>query len=310
MLHSLSARSYSPADRSTCLGIFDSNVPDSFSASERADFEAFLDSLPGPYFVVEDESGRAVACGGYAVNPGTTCHRPLLGDGRSRPSARGDRTVPHGAPTPAYPGRSCVDGGWPANQPFDASILRAARVRRGGCTPERDRARAPSLYHAAEDQSVELAPYHGKAIAATRQSGGRPPSAARNPGPRDRLRARGGRPRDRSTCWRRPRAGDRSARAIAQAQASCAAEIRAGRLSLRCVAIEDFELEPGEEPFDLAFAARVGALDGRHRELEEQALRRIARALRADGRLFIDGGDPLREIRLRRRSVRDCCATR
>ncbi len=103
---------------------------------------------------------------------------------------------------------------------------------------------------------------------------------------------------------------DRSARAIAQAQASCAAEIRAGRLSLRCVAIEDFELEPGEEPFDLAFAARVGALDGRHRELEEQALRRIARALRADGRLFIDGGDPLREIRLRRRSVRDCCATR
>ena len=71
--HSLSARSYSPADRSTCLGIFDSNVPDSFRDSERADFEAFLDSLPGTYFVVEDESGRAVACGGYAVNPGTTC---------------------------------------------------------------------------------------------------------------------------------------------------------------------------------------------------------------------------------------------
>ena len=96
---------------------------------------------------------------------------------------------------------------------------------------------------------------------------------------------------------------DRSPRAIAQARATCAAEIQAVRLSVRCVAIEDFELEPGEEPFDLAFAARVGALDGRHPELEEQALRRIARALKADGRLFIDGGDPLREIKFTRRSV-------
>jgi len=90
---------------------------------------------------------------------------------------------------------------------------------------------------------------------------------------------------------------------IAQVRATCAAEIQAGRLSVRCVAIEDFDLEPGEEPFDLAFAARVGALDGRHPELEEQALRRIARALKPDGRLFIDGGDPLREVELPRRSV-------
>jgi len=89
MLHSLSARSYSPADRSTCLGIFDSNVPDSFRDSERADFEAFLDSLPGPYFVVEDESGRAVACGGYAVNPGTTCADLCWGWSFATVSARG-----------------------------------------------------------------------------------------------------------------------------------------------------------------------------------------------------------------------------
>ncbi len=96
---------------------------------------------------------------------------------------------------------------------------------------------------------------------------------------------------------------DRSPGAIAQARATCAAEIQAGRLSVRCVAIEDFDLEPGEEPFDLAFAARVGTLDGWHPELEEQALRRIARALKPDGRLFIDGGDPLREVELPRRSV-------
>ena len=74
---------------------------------------------------------------------------------------------------------------------------------------------------------------------------------------------------------------------------------RGERLSFRVVAVEDFELEAGEEPFDLAFAVRVGALDGRHPELEALARRRIADALTPHGRLFIDGGDPLREIRLR-----------
>ncbi|MHB1059905.1 MAG: GNAT family N-acetyltransferase [Rhodanobacter sp.] len=70
---SLDARSYSSADRASCLAIFDSNVPESFTVTERAEFAAFLDKLPGPYLVVVDESGRSVACGGYAVNPGTTC---------------------------------------------------------------------------------------------------------------------------------------------------------------------------------------------------------------------------------------------
>src|SRR5690606_24768033 len=70
---SLDTRSYSSADRAFCLAIFDSNVPESFTVTERAEFAAFLDNLPGPYFVVVDEFGRSVACGGYAVNPGTTC---------------------------------------------------------------------------------------------------------------------------------------------------------------------------------------------------------------------------------------------
>ena len=91
---------------------------------------------------------------------------------------------------------------------------------------------------------------------------------------------------------------DRSARAVRQAAASSAAEIAAGRMSVRQVAVEDLELEPGERLFDLAFAIRVGALDGRHPELERRALERIARALKAGGRLFIDGGEPLREISL------------
>ncbi|MEV4542040.1 SAM-dependent methyltransferase [Micromonospora echinaurantiaca] len=89
---------------------------------------------------------------------------------------------------------------------------------------------------------------------------------------------------------------DRSASAVDQARAAAAAEIGSGRMSVRQVAAEDFALEPGEEPYDLVFAVRVGALDGRHPEAGRQALRRIAMATTADARLFVDGGDPLRAL--------------
>jgi SAM-dependent methyltransferase len=96
---------------------------------------------------------------------------------------------------------------------------------------------------------------------------------------------------------------DRSAKAIAQARAGSRAEIASGRLSLRQVPVEAFELEPGEAPFDMAFALRVGALDGRHPRVERQARARIAAALTPRGRLFIDGGDPLREVSLAERAA-------
>jgi len=86
---------------------------------------------------------------------------------------------------------------------------------------------------------------------------------------------------------------DRSARAVAQVRTNCAAEIASGRMSVRHVAAEDFVLEPGEDLFDNAF---VGSLDGRHPETGRLALQRITAALSADGRLYIDGGRPLREI--------------
>jgi cyclopropane fatty-acyl-phospholipid synthase-like methyltransferase len=95
---------------------------------------------------------------------------------------------------------------------------------------------------------------------------------------------------------------DRSARAIAQARATSLQEIASGRLSLRQVAVEDFTLQPGEAPFDLAVALCVGALDGRHPEAGLRARQRIAAALTSDGRLLIDGGDPLREIPLNDRA--------
>jgi cyclopropane fatty-acyl-phospholipid synthase-like methyltransferase len=98
---------------------------------------------------------------------------------------------------------------------------------------------------------------------------------------------------------------DRSATAVAQARRAAAAEIAAGRLIVRQAAVEDFALEEGEAPYDLAFAVRVGALDGRHPEAGRRALRRIAAALTPSGRLFVDGGNPLREISLPGRRALD-----
>lgn len=89
---------------------------------------------------------------------------------------------------------------------------------------------------------------------------------------------------------------DRSATAISQAEAAAAAEITSGRMSVRRVAAEDLVLRAHEEPYDLVFAVRVGALDGRRPEAGKLVLQRIAAATKADARLFIDGGDPLREL--------------
>ncbi|HEX6232357.1 MAG TPA: methyltransferase domain-containing protein [Jiangellaceae bacterium] len=91
---------------------------------------------------------------------------------------------------------------------------------------------------------------------------------------------------------------DRSPKGVALIKRNAAAEIAAGLLSVRHVAAEDFELLPGEPRFDIAFAIRVGALDGRHPEAGVRARQRIAAALTPTGRLFIDGGDPLRRVEL------------
>jgi len=89
---------------------------------------------------------------------------------------------------------------------------------------------------------------------------------------------------------------DRSASAVAHARAAAADDIASGRMDVRHVAAEDFTLQPGEAPYDLVFAVRVGALDGRHPKAGEQVLPHIALATTPEARLFIDGGDPLREL--------------
>jgi ubiquinone/menaquinone biosynthesis C-methylase UbiE len=93
---------------------------------------------------------------------------------------------------------------------------------------------------------------------------------------------------------------DRSARGVALTEAHCAEEIDRGVLSVQRAEVESFALPAGTEKFDLAFACRVGALDGRHPRLHVPALASIARALTSRGRLFVDTGDPLVEVPLAR----------
>lgn len=89
---------------------------------------------------------------------------------------------------------------------------------------------------------------------------------------------------------------DRSGKAIQQAVKNLSNNPQ--NLTFRQVAIEDFQLESNDLPFDFAVAIRVGALDGRHPEIETISLQNIAKALRKKGKLYIDGENPLKEISL------------
>lgn len=81
---------------------------------------------------------------------------------------------------------------------------------------------------------------------------------------------------------------DRSARGIELTRQACADEIDAGLLDVRRVAVEDAHLAPGETPYDLAFACRVGVLDGRHPERRQEALANLRAMLVPHGPILID----------------------
>ena len=91
---------------------------------------------------------------------------------------------------------------------------------------------------------------------------------------------------------------DRSETGIRRTRENCMAEVTSGTLSTICAPVEDFELESGTPLFDLAFACRVGALDGRHPRLYAPALANIRKALIPNGRLYVDTGSPLTAIPL------------
>lgn len=80
---------------------------------------------------------------------------------------------------------------------------------------------------------------------------------------------------------------DRSDKAIEQSVKNSKEEIKSGKLKFQKAKIEEFEIKE-EKPFDLAFAIRVGGLDGRHPELEKKARENVKAALKPRGRFFID----------------------
>lgn len=93
---------------------------------------------------------------------------------------------------------------------------------------------------------------------------------------------------------------DHSDKAIAIVRQSSTALISAGRLTPRRVAIDELDLELGEEPVRRRLSVRVGAFDGRNPVAGSLGLARHSRALIPGGPLFIDGGDPLQEITMPR----------
>ena len=91
---------------------------------------------------------------------------------------------------------------------------------------------------------------------------------------------------------------DRSEKAIKQCIENSKDEIKSGKLEFQKIAIEEFSYKETDF-FDFAFAIRVGALDGRHPELEKQAKKNIKYALKSNGKLFIDISDnSIKEIDL------------
>lgn len=62
------SRAYRTADREACLALLAANTPRHFAPRERADFAAYLDSMP-EYFRVVEAHGTLLACGGIETFP-------------------------------------------------------------------------------------------------------------------------------------------------------------------------------------------------------------------------------------------------
>ena len=87
---------------------------------------------------------------------------------------------------------------------------------------------------------------------------------------------------------------DRSPLAISAAESAS----DHGSLDFRVSSAEEFRLRRDERPFDLVVAIRVGALDGRHPELEAAAMAHLAAATAPGASVYIDRGDPLEAVAL------------
>ena len=69
----LRIRPFAHGDKTACLRIFDSNLPYAMTPEERDGFAIDLDDTNLAYFVVEDEAGDVIACGGFEAGSTTLC---------------------------------------------------------------------------------------------------------------------------------------------------------------------------------------------------------------------------------------------
>lgn len=83
-------RDYTARDFDACMALFDSNIDPFFLPEERPEFAAYLKEPPEAFLVIE-EQGQMIACGGYAVSKegvATFCwgmvHRAYHGKGVGR----------------------------------------------------------------------------------------------------------------------------------------------------------------------------------------------------------------------------------
>jgi ubiquinone/menaquinone biosynthesis C-methylase UbiE len=91
---------------------------------------------------------------------------------------------------------------------------------------------------------------------------------------------------------------DRSVKGIERTLVNCRNEVASGLISVMCAPVENFEIDDSVPLFDLAFACRVGAFDGRHPRLYDAALASVRRAVVPGSTLYIDTGSPLTPVAL------------
>lgn len=61
-------RRFREGDAPACVSVMRGNTPEFFTEAELSDFAPWLASRISPYFVVQDPTGRLVACGGYCLH--------------------------------------------------------------------------------------------------------------------------------------------------------------------------------------------------------------------------------------------------
>jgi len=89
---------------------------------------------------------------------------------------------------------------------------------------------------------------------------------------------------------------DRSAAAIAAARRTSQAEGAPEWLRFRHIAAEAYEALPSDPAFDVVFAVRVGALDGRHPQAGRMIVSRLAAVLSPHGAMYVEKEGKLVEV--------------